>query len=207
MSATLTSPYTLLDDVSRMGNLDPDYYDKMVHYFPKTAVLNRRDYIFSKTRYKRIVDLGCTGAFSKMLHDWVGDYHGIDIEPNPGFKNYHQVNFDTAESLPPIDDVQIVIASEVIEHLSNAGHFLDLMHIFACPVILTTPNAYSLAAAAAVRRGYENVSKYHTCWYSYQTLKVLVERHGWLVVEWFWYGDKNAIPGTAEGLIFYMEAK
>ena len=199
----MSTIYKLLDDVSRMGNHSAEYWEKMVHHYPKTTVKDRAKYILSHARDKRVLDVGCTGPLANMLQKIASDYHGIDSLDDPGWQgNYHKVNLDSAAHLPAIRDVDLIIAGEVIEHLSNAGHFLDLIREYSAPVILTTPNAYSLAANNAVRKGYENVNKEHVTWYSYQTLKTLVTRHDWTINEWFWYNGK---PGTAEGLIFYME--
>ena len=44
----------------------------------------------------------------------------------------------------------------------------------------------------------------HVCYYSYWTFTTLAVKHGWKIVEWYWYNGK---PLTAEGMIFVMRCK
>jgi hypothetical protein len=76
-----------------------------------------------------------------------------------------------------------------------------MLHTVDVPVILTTPNARSIAGYKWGDRGTECVNKDHVAWYSYHTLKTLIERHGFELRFWGWY---NGEPYTAEGLIFHM---
>jgi hypothetical protein len=42
----------------------------------------------------------------------------------------------------------------------------------------------------------------HCYWFSWRTLKTLVERAGYAVAEFHWYGPGE--PGFSEGLIFVL---
>jgi 2-polyprenyl-3-methyl-5-hydroxy-6-metoxy-1,4-benzoquinol methylase len=195
--------YDLLDEVHQMGSYPPEWWDKMIHKIPETAVKDRARFILGAAMGKVVLDIGCTGALSEQLEQVAAEYHGIDVVPNPSrIQNYHQYDLDRAAHLPPISNLQLIVAGEVIEHLSNAGHFLDLIAEYNCPVILTTPNSNSTGGTKFLQKGMECVNREHVCWYSYHTLKVLVERHGFRIVNWYWY---NGQPITAEGLIFKME--
>lgn len=94
------------------------------------------------------------------------------------------------------DGFQLVIAGEIIEHLSNPGRFLDGLHAVVAPngkVVLTTVNAYCgfrFAISALRGRGgtVEPVHPDHVAYYSRSTLSLLLKRHG-LAIEQFGFYD------------------
>jgi hypothetical protein len=158
-----------------------------------------------KARDKRILDIGCTGELSAAIAEVASEYYGVDKTDNPGFDNYYQVDLDDVYNhyeWPPLDGFDYVIVSEVIEHLSNPGYFLSLLKSYECPIILTAPNGLSSVGQYYIRRGIEHINRDHVAWYSWYTLKNLIERHGYKIIEWYWY---NGDPGTAEGMIFIVE--
>ena len=192
--------YDLLDEVTTYGDLDAAYVDKMVHRIPRAPVFNRVDYLLKAAEGKVVLDIGASGPMALRLQKAAKEYHGVDLIPNDKIKRFYQVDLEN-EFLPQITELELIIAGEVIEHLSNAGHFLDLLHIPGVPVILTTPNARSVAGHQWGDQGTECVNKDHVAWYSYHTLKTLIERHDFELYLWGWY---NGEPYTAEGLIFHM---
>lgn len=194
--------YDLYQTIPIYNNHSPEYVEKMLHRIPRTTVVDRVAYLTRAAKDKIVLDIGATGQLSGLLQKTARVYHGTDIVPNKVIKNYYQIDLDEADKLPDIPGLELIIAGEVIEHLSNAGHFLKLLHAYGMRVILTTPNAYSIAGWSNIQKGFENVNKEHTCWYSYHTLKVLIERHHFRLVSWHWYNGK---PLFAEGLIFEME--
>jgi 2-polyprenyl-3-methyl-5-hydroxy-6-metoxy-1,4-benzoquinol methylase len=192
--------YNLLTEVSEMGGYPAEYWDKMFHDVPTTDVKNRAEYLANEARGKTILDIGGTGPMAKRLRAVAEKYYSVDkIHSNQ--EGHFEVDLDAygweAGVLP---EAEIIIAGEVLEHLSNPGHFLDNVWVLGKPVIITVPNATSRVYDQA--RGKEVVNKEHVSWYSYHTLKVLVERHNFKIKEWFWYNGK---PYIAEGLIFHLE--
>lgn len=72
-----------------------------------------------------------------------------------------------------------------------------------CELIITVPNAMSShLMPMAVRTGFECVNRDHVAWYSYRTLRTLIERCGFELMEFYWYGGQ---PITAEGIIFVVK--
>ena len=176
------------------------YKAKMLHAVPDAPVMDRAEYILQLCAGKIVMDIGCTGELHHGIEQVAEKCYGMDIVECPDVTNFYQVDIDHSEWLPAPSDVELVIAGEVIEHLSNAGHFLDMLHVYNCDVVITTPNAFSEAGRYSLLKSQiENVNVEHTAWYSWHTLKVLIERHGFEIVEWLWYNGK---PLTAEGLIF-----
>jgi 2-polyprenyl-3-methyl-5-hydroxy-6-metoxy-1,4-benzoquinol methylase len=193
--------YKLYDDIARFPGLPAEYIEKQLHQIPKAIVIDRVKYLVEQAQDKVILDIGASGPLMEMLKKVAKSYHGCDIQ-GEWAEDFSPVNLDEAHQLPTVKGLELIIAGEIIEHLSNAGHFLDLCHAADVPVILTTPNAHSTNSSGYLKRGVENVNKEHVAWYSYHTLKVLIERHNFKLTEWFWYNGK---PIFAEGLIFRLE--
>lgn len=179
---------------------DPKQVEKMTHPIPTARVVERELFILVQAKDRVVLDIGATGPMHEAVVDVAKKCYGIDIIDKEE-DNYFRVDLDTADALPDLPDVEIVIAGEVLEHLSNAGHFLDLLKQYHCPIVLTTPNAFAQVGAFWVGRGVEHVNKEHVCYYSYQTLTVLLRRHGYRVLDWCWYNGKPDKPQLAEGLV------
>lgn len=173
------------------------YDEKMLHTIPPARVVEREVYILERVKDKVVLDIGATGPMHEAIQGLAKTCYGIDIIEKEE-ENYFRIDLDHAGSLPTFEGLEIIIAGEVIEHLSNHGHFLDLLRAYDCPIILTTPNAFSEAGRRSILAGVEQVNPEHTCWFSYHTLTVLLERHGYNVDDWCWYNGK---PNTAEGLV------
>lgn len=185
------------DIYSLLKQGDAEYDRKMNHPIPQARVISREWYLLSAAKDRVILDIGATGPMHEALKEAARRCYGIDILEKDE-ADYVRVDLDRVTELPHFEGVEIIIAGEVIEHLSNAGHFLDLLRGYDCPVLLTTPNAFSEAGRKSVLRGIEQVNREHTCYYSWHTLSVLLERHGWGIDEFYWYNGK---PLTAEGMI------
>ena len=91
------------------------------------------------------------------------------------------------EELAFENEFDVVVAGELIEHIYNAGLFLDsVWRALKCRgiLIITTPNYHALSLILySTIMGKEVCHKEHTCYYSKQTLCYLVERHGFAVEE------------------------
>lgn len=92
-----------------------------------------------------------------------------------------------AEEMTFSEQFDVVVGGEFIEHVYNAGRFLDSAWRALRPggkLILTTPNAYRISGVAmALVKGQELCHPEHTCYYSAQTLRYLVAHHGFEVDE------------------------
>lgn len=198
--------FATLDDLSNelqeMGSHSAEYWDKQVHKVPQSKTVDRTKYLVQQATGKTVLHVGCTGQLDVALRKVSTKCYGIDQQPlnRPDF---HQCNLDALayEDLPTYADVELVICGEVLEHLSNPGFFLISVRE-ACagvPVIFTVPNAMGAAGAEwLLKRGRENVHRDHVSYYSYTTLKTLLDRAGYDIVEHYWYGGK---PYVSEGLI------
>ena len=177
--------------------------------------IQRTELIKKMCAGKRVLHLGCTNypytedsiANEMLLHFELekvaaelygldSDQEGIDILAAHGSKNLVLADLEHLENCELNDTFDIIVAGEVIEHVNNPGLFLDGIKRFMSPdsrLILTTPNAYCAMRffyyGLRGRRGLaEPVHPDHVAYYSYSTLKVLVERHG-LRIEHFYFYD------------------
>jgi 2-polyprenyl-3-methyl-5-hydroxy-6-metoxy-1,4-benzoquinol methylase len=100
----------------------------------------------------KMLDLGCgTGWLTSILGRF-GPTTGVDLSPVAIQKAqalYPDVRFMAADlSSETINETyDVIVSHEVIEHLEDQKHYLDLVAQFLNPgghVILTTPNAWNL---------------------------------------------------------------
>ena len=193
-----------LDDVKRecedYGTHDPVWHDKMWHRIPKTKVVDRVKFILERARGKVVLDCGCTsGGLHTQLRRVSKKVYGIDRDPCDA-PDTAIFNFEDCarREMPRFPDVELVIVAELLEHLSNPGHFLDDLWAHNSPILITVPNC----GGNDFRAGIECVNRDHVAWYSWKTLSTLLGRHGWPVKEFYWY---NGTPGNAEGLVVVAE--
>jgi SAM-dependent methyltransferase len=130
-----------------------------------------------------IHELLCTASETVYGTDLQYDESATRIRANPS--RYRKAN---AESFD-FDGMQFdtIVASELIEHLSNPGMFLDSCKKYLKPggmLILTTPNCFNLFNIAGKLSRKEPVTNAdHTCYYNSVTLIHLLEKNGWVAKE------------------------
>jgi hypothetical protein len=138
--------------------IDPAYAAKMLHPLPANAtVVNRRAFILERAAGKVVLDVGATGPMHALLVQKAAKVYGWDREDGPGVTG---VNLDAVGlQLPVYPDVELIVLGEVLEHLSNPGHFLNALRAaYACPTIVTVPNAYCMLGRGHLARGYDCVN-------------------------------------------------
>jgi SAM-dependent methyltransferase len=178
------------------------------------SVVQRTETILDLCRGKSVLHLGCTNypytddaiAKDMLLHPEIekvaGEVYGIDSDEQ-GIKELTERGSDNIlqgdlERLGEIDldkTFNTIVAGDMIEHLDNPGLFLDGIKRFMRPdsrLVLTTINAYCgmrfLWYGLRGKRGrIEFVHPDHVAYYSYSTLKLLVERHGMKVESFLFY--------------------
>jgi hypothetical protein len=191
--------YSALGDAP-MGQ-DQEYWDKQIHCVPESKVVGREKFILDRCKGKKVLNLGCaSGTLHNRIMEVAEISWGID-------KNCHEhflIDLDKDPILPDLKEVfpQLIVAGEILEHLTNPGMLLNKLHCYGpISMIATLPNAHAKINQYWIKLQKENVNKDHVAWYSYHTAKCLFEKCGWTVSEFYWYGGK---PYTAEGLIFVV---
>lgn len=188
-----------LNSQARFAGKSAEYIKRYFHEVPPTLSLNRVEFILNMCKDKTVLHLGCAGPLHGLICKVAKTAYGIDRADC----EYDHIRMDLEKDpFPKIKDVDIVLCAEVLEHLSNPGMVLDKIRAaFACPMVVTVPNAFADAGSKWMTSGYENVNDEHVCYYSYRTCKTLLERHGWQIAKWYWADGK---AHNSETIIFVV---
>lgn len=180
----------------------------------KIKLLQRVDFIKEICANKKVLHLGCTdypftensikngmllhGTIDKTASELYGfdfDLKGIEILKNAGYDNLFQADLEKLEDVPLNKTFDVILAGEMIEHLSNPGLFLRGIQRFMnrdTQLVITTINAYSAMRFCIYGlrgKGGENepVHPDHVAYYSYKTLKLVIEREKLNVADFYFY--------------------
>lgn len=198
MSARFATLDALEAELSAMGSLTPEYWDKQVHRLPEAPSVERVPWLLKRLAGKTVLHVGCAGPLHVALRTVCTRVYGIDQAP-ARYPEDVVLDIEAAE-LPTYADVEVVLLAEIVEHICSMGVLLWQVreHYPACEVIITTPNAYSEVGLSWVKKGFENCNREHTALYSWKTLHTVLERCHYHVQEFYWYNGK---PKFAEGMI------
>ncbi|MBK6751497.1 MAG: class I SAM-dependent methyltransferase [Acidobacteria bacterium] len=177
-------------------------------------LVHRVDFIKSAVAGQKVLHLGCTNwpytteaiendmllhfALAKTAGELYGfdfDQAGIDTLVAAGGTKLFRADLERLEEVEVDETFDVIIAGEMIEHLNNPGLFLEGIKRFMSPdtsLVITTINAYCAMRFATYGlrgKGGENepVHLDHVAYYSYRTLKLLVERAGFTVEQFCFY--------------------
>ena len=189
---------------------------KFVFKVPEVKIVKgRREYVLKKCRNKRVLHLGCVdeGLVSerikgeKFLHGllksvaselWGVDisHEGIEYLRKLGFNNLIVGDVEHIDSIKELKNrnFDVIVASEIIEHLNNPGLFLQsVKHLFTpkAIMILTTPNAYRLDQFFYSLKGLEFSHPEHTFNFTWKTLSTLLLKNGYYIEEILTYTHKD----------------
>jgi hypothetical protein len=175
----------------------------MSHRLPWVRVVDRDEYLIGAAAGRTVTHVGFADVspwriaqrdgrgLHARLADVTASLVGVALGP-AGVAEARAAGQDARLADEPTDvarvgarPAELVIASDVIEHVDAAGPFLDGLHTLVAPggtMILTTPNACRLLNVAAALGQRELVHPDHVAWYSWHTLVTVLERHSWWVV-------------------------
>jgi len=170
---------------------------------PLTGYIQREKTILDLCKGKRVLHLGCIGwtdlpvemkmelanaSFHATLSK-VCDCTGIDIDA-VGIRELHErslfknVEFGNAEHLEGEPVYDLIVAGDIIEHLSNPGLMLESAKKVLKPggsFIISTPNLFALPAYLRMLTGRYHEGAQHTFMFNSILIQQLLERHGWHV--------------------------
>jgi SAM-dependent methyltransferase len=163
---------------------------------------------------RKVLHLGCTNypytkeaidsdmllhfELEKICSDLWGldaDSTGIEILEQHGSKQILSGDLERLDEAQLKGKFDVIVAGEMIEHLNNPGLFLMGVKRFMAPdsvLLLTTINAYCAMRffyyGARGRKGKaEPVHPDHVAYYSYSTIKLLLERHDLRIDNFLYY--------------------
>lgn len=180
----------------------------------KIELVQRVEFIKKMCAGKKVLHLGCTDypytenaiEHQRLLHFELGkiagelygfdfDQPGIDILEKAGVKNLYRADLEKLDEVPLDEIFDVIIAGEMIEHLSNPGLFLRGIRRFMneeTNLVITTINAYSgmrfLMYGLRGRGGTnEPVHPDHVAYYSYKTLSLALQRENLFLKDFVFY--------------------
>lgn len=172
------------------------------------SYVERDQWLVERCRGKRVLHLGCVGftdcptsekvrLAQQTLHhqlSQVADCVGIDldreaVEELQAAGLFNNVLVGDVQRLGEfagrLDPFDLVVAGDIIEHVSNPGAMLDGVRAFLKPdgrLIVSTPNAFGLVAQLRHLRGRIQEGAQHVLSFNLITLTQLLHRHGYVVV-------------------------
>ena len=184
----------------------------------KIELVQRVDFIKKVCEGKKVLHLGCTNypytkqsiesgmllhlelaKIAKELYGFDFDEEGLAILKEANVKNLYQADLQKLEEVTLDRTFDVIIAGEMIEHLSNPGLFLQGIKRFMnadTELIITTINAYCglrFLMYGLRGKGGENepVHPDHVAYYSYKTLSLILNRENLNVKKFCFYDIGN----------------
>jgi len=171
-------------------------------------LLGRQDFVISRCRGKNVLHVGCVDSgltherfqsgqlmhleLSKVANVLWGidiDADGIAFLQGLGFRHLvvgDACNLDSIEELRGMV-FDVVVASEVLEHLLNPGLFLDSVKKVMVPghteLIISVLNAFNITTLISLLGNVEYVHPDHNYWFSYTTVTGLLKKMGYEIKE------------------------
>lgn len=166
--------------------------------------LDRDLAIFEIARSKRVLHLGCVGhtdftqeervQFAKNTLHWklssIADVVGVDhsqqvigeYERLGVFQNIVYGDVEHLEGMEVDEKFDVIVAADIIEHLSSPGAMLNGMKRFCRPdtqIIITTPHAFGLLNYLRFLFGRFQEGDEHVMTFNLSNLISLLNRHGY----------------------------
>jgi SAM-dependent methyltransferase len=181
---------------------------------PSFSLVQRIDFLKSLCRERSVLHLGCTNwpyreqssgderflhhVLSKSASELWGldsDIEGLTALNEQGVENLHRADLENLAAASIDRTFDVIVAGEVIEHLSNPGLFLEGVKRFMradTDLVITTVNAYcAFRLAIYGLRGHqgrsEPVHPDHVAYYSYNTLAHAGRRAGLSLEKFVFY--------------------
>ena len=178
------------------------------HKLPKAPLYSgRQQALVEHCRGKRVLHVGCVDAgyleerfeAGALLHQQLApvctelwgldiDEQGLEFLRKEGFDHLLHLDVSAPDAVfpDPLPEVDVVLASEVLEHVINPGLFLRGLRRFMRPggtqLILTVPNAFRVETLYYMTKGIEFVHPDHKYWFSCVTVRNVLAETGFAVV-------------------------
>jgi 2-polyprenyl-3-methyl-5-hydroxy-6-metoxy-1,4-benzoquinol methylase len=124
-----------------------------------------------------------------LLKDKAAAIVGVDILPDEVCrlrKMGYSIVLADVETMQLGQKFDVIVAGEIIEHLSNPGAFLDRAYEHLTTdgrLIVTTPYPWSFVCFAGTLFNKLSINEEHACWFDPVTLTQLLNRHRFAVVK------------------------
>lgn len=193
----------------------------------KSKIIKRDEWLVEACRGKKVLHIGCTDhpitedkiLNNQLLHMKLGEVAteiiGLDTDkegiktlsklmPNQTFIVHSAEEIDSCQELQG-KFFDVIVAADVIEHLSNIGLFLAGVKSLLQPngsLLISTPQSFSIKRMIPMFfLGYEYVHPDHIAYFSVATLSCLLSRYDMKLKQTYmfqWYNPtlKNWLANT-----------
>lgn len=160
----------------------------------------KKDWIIPFINGKKVLDLGCVqydlsstknpNWLHGIINEHAGSVLGVDYLAKEvaalNQQGYNVVCVDV-ERMELGEQFDVIVAGDIIEHLSNCGQFMERVygHLATDGLFLvTTPNPiHFLRFVQLLIKGQVGANREHTCWFTKRVLNQLAGRHGFEILE------------------------
>lgn len=189
------------------------------HQLPDVPLVEGRvNFILDRCRGKRVLHLGCVDAGllaeryarGELVHQKLAavsaDLWGVDVDTEgiaflqeQGFRQLFVGDVCDLATFTRLGEAcfDVILASEVVEHLLNPGLFFDAVKTVMTPdqtmLIVTVPNAFRISTLLWLRHGVEYVHPDHNYWFSCYTATNLLRKCGFSVDSVFMYTHEQRV--------------
>jgi len=190
-------------------------------------VSSRQNLVLERCKDKKVLHLGCVDAGllverfeqGNLMHQKLSmvssDLWGLDIDiagiaflQHKGFKKLMVGDVCHLNLVRSIEQEQfdVIIASEVVEHLQNPGLFFQSVQKAMVPghteLIISVPNAFRISTLLWLLQGVEFIHPDHNYWFSYHTITNLIRKNGFCIQEVYVYAFQkgNILPNRIQKL-------
>jgi hypothetical protein len=148
-------------------------------------------------------------SVSKELWGVDTDAEHISFLQKLGFENLlvgDVCELDKIEALKE-RNFDVIVATEVIEHLDSPGLFLQAVRSLMVPqkthFIVSVPNAFRIDTLLWLLRGVEYIHPDHNYWFSYLTITNLLKKNGFKIEEIYVYSfqPNGVLPARIRRLL------
>jgi len=179
-----------------------------IHLPKAPIVIGRQDFVLARCKDKKVLHLGCVDSgllrerflSGELMHQKLAgvamelwgidnDADGIFFLRSQGFDNLVVGDICNLDKIPELQKQRfdVIVASEIVEHLMNPGLFLEAVKNLMIPahtdLIVTVPNAFRVSTLLWLLRGVEYVHPDHNYWFSYHTVTNLLRKSGLAIHE------------------------
>ena len=221
---------------------------------PKADVVHREEYLADLARGKTVLHIGIGGftdnpTYTARLADYAertlhGKLHsvarnltGVDVNAHslaimsdalPG--RYVQADITAAEASEAIGGTyELIVLGDVIEHLDCFRSALQNLRALLADdgvLVITTANAYNAEAILKLVFRYESVHDEHTCYFSYLTMRRVLEMNDMTIEDFRYYvqtrtggsvgshsgyylmrGISAILPQFSQGIVFHARLR
>jgi len=221
---------------------------------PKAEVVHREEYLADLARGKTVLHIGIGGftdnpTYTARLADYAertlhGKLHsvarnltGVDVNAHslaimsdalPG--RYVQADITAAEASEAIGGTyELIVLGDVIEHLDCFRSALQNLRALLADdgvLVITTANAYNAEAILKLVFRYESVHDEHTCYFSYLTMRRVLEMNDMTIEDFRYYvqtrtggsvgshsgyylmrGISAILPQFSQGIVFHARLR